>query len=245
MDISVTLIMALSLCVLPGDLDSNGTVDFHDFAIFADNWLKCDQNGTPAVTITLTELEVTEKTLELSWNIKNDSGHDIWICEAILVYNMSYDEEVYLDDDDQTLVIRRRLDVPTYVMWYLPPGSTYVRLHSHETSTEAVALNLPVHSVRVFQPKLPERGVKYARRVVVEIGYHTKDLPREARHWEPYPDPDAVEQVVMDYYNSAKEGEHVLRITVDGVLIPYEELWAEPINTQGTGEGEDKRWTYL
>ena len=76
------------------------------------------------------------------------------------------------------------------------------------------------------------------RRLVVEIGYHTKDLPREVSRWEPYPDPNTVEEVVVDYYDSAKEGEHVLRIMVDGAHIPYEELKAEPVNTKDEGEDE-------
>lgn len=204
-----------------------------------------DKNDVETVMIALTRLDVNDQTpdvndraLKLRWRIMNDFEHDIWICIEIPVYGTGYDEEVYLDDDNETLVIRRRTDVPTYVMWMFQPVSTYIRLRAGEDWTETLLLTLPVHSARLFKPKFPERGIKYARRLIVEIGYYTKDLPREMWRWEPYPDPNTVEEVIMDYYDSAKEGEHVLRITVDGVLIPYEEVMAEPINTEGEGEYE-------
>ncbi len=204
-----------------------------------------DQNDVKTVMIALTRLDVNDQTpdvndraLKLRWRIMNDFEHDIWICKEIPVYGTGYDEEVYLDDDNQTLLIRRRFDVPAYVVWIIQPGGTYIRLRPGEDWSETLSLTLPVHSVRLFKPKFPERGIKYARRLVVEIGYHTKDLPREVGRWEPYPDPNMVEEVEMDYYDSANDREHVLRITVDGVLIPYEELIAEPINTEGEGEDE-------
>ena len=54
-----------------------------------------------------------------------------------------------------------------------------------------------------------------------------------------YPDPNMAEEVVMNYEDPAKQGEHVLQITIDGVLIPYEEVMAEPINAQGKEEYKD------
>jgi len=212
-----------------------------------------DQNDVDTVIIALTRLDVNDlildvndhtldvndQTLELRYKIMNRSEHDIWICKDIKIYETGYDEEVYLDDDNKTLLIRRRLDVPTYVVWAFQPVSTYIRLRTGEDWNEILSLNLPVHSVRLFKPKLTESGVKYARRLVLDIGYHTKDLTREVWRWEPYPDPNTVEEVVVDYYDdSAKEGEHVLRITVNGVLIPYEEVMAEAINALEKVEDE-------
>ncbi len=51
-----------------------------------------------------------------------------------------------------------------------------------------------------------------------------------------YPDPNMAEEVVMNFEDQAKQGEHVLQITIDGVIIPYEEVMAEPINAQGKEE---------
>ena len=33
-----------------------------------------------------------------------------------------------------------------------------------------------------------------------------------------YPDPNMAEEIVMNYEDPAKQGEHVLQITIDGVL---------------------------
>lgn len=243
---SKSLILTLTLCALIGG--------YQQVQYGQDEGDLQDQNDVDPIVIALTRLDVNDlildvndqpldvndQTLELSYKIKNDSEHDIWICKDIKIYETGYDEEVYLDDDDETLVIRRRIDVPTYVVWMFQPVSTYLRLSVGEDWAEALSLNLPVHSVRLFKPKWPERGIKYARRLVVEIGYYTKDLPPEVSRWEPYPDPNAVEEVIMDYYDSAKEGEHVLRITVDGVLIPYEEVWTQDPHGKAKAEKESE-----
>ncbi len=232
------LILTLALCVLIGG--------YPKAQYGQDNGDLPDQNDVDSIVIALTHLDVNDlildvndqpldvndQTLELRYKIKNDSDQDIWICKDIKIYETGYDEEVYLDDDDETLVIRRRIDVPTYVVWAFQPVSTYLRLRVGQDWTGTLSLTLPVHSVRLFKPKWPESGIKYAGRLVVEIGCYTKDLPREVHRWEPYPDPNTVEEVIMDYVDSAKDGERVLQITVDGVLIPYEELMAEPIKAR-------------
>ena len=244
MNKSVTLILILSLILAL--VVGISFVRYPKTAYAQEEDILPDQNDVEPVIIALTRLDVNDlildannllldvndQTLELRYKIINLSERDIWICKNIKIYETGYKEEVYLDNDNKTLLIRRRLNVPTFVVWSFQPVSTYVRLRTDKEWTETLSLNLPINSVRLFKPKLPESGIKYTRRLIVEIGYYTKDLPQEVSRWEPYPDPNTIEEVVMDYYDPAKEGEHILRITVDGVLIPYEEMWVGYYDTK-------------
>lgn len=66
----------------------------------------------------------------------------------------------------------------------------------------------------------PMSTAEYARRIILKVGYHTKDLPRMLLHSEQrYPDPDMVELVGVRYYEKVNTGEHILQITIDGVYI--------------------------
>ena len=182
MDRLITLILALSLCVFSGDFDGNGTVDFNDFAIFADNWLKggrdgndlADQNDLEAVMIVLTKLEVTDRTLELHYKIKNGSDHNVWVCDSLEVVSQ-FRFEVYLAEDNETLLIRRRFDVPTQLYWDAPPTSRYVRLSPGEERAESISLTLPVLPRRMFTAERPT--AEYATRLALEIGFYNEDLP--------------------------------------------------------------------
>jgi hypothetical protein len=171
-------------------------------------------------------LDVNDQILELVYRIMNRSSHDIWVCNSMGFIEDS--SEVYLAEDGLTLMIRKRLDVPTYVMWYKTPVGRYVRLRAGEDLYQTLSLTLPVRHNWVFVPRPEKPGIVYARCLVLDIGYHAKDLPRMVMLSEQrYPDPNMVEEVVMNYEDPAREGEHVLQITVDGVFIPYEDVWAE------------------
>lgn len=176
----VTLILTLSLILALAVWIS--FFRYPETAYAQDGDVLPDQNDVEPVIMALTRLDVNDLILDvndqipdingqawdvnnpilkLRWKIKNGSEHDIWICKDIKIYGTGYDEEVYLDGDNKTLLIRRRLDVPTYVVWSFQPVSTYVRLRAGEDWTETLSLNLPVHSVRLFKPKFPESGIKY------------------------------------------------------------------------------------
>jgi len=58
-----------------------------------------------------------------------------------------------------------------------------------------------------------------ARCLNLEIGYLTKDLPRMGAYIK---GPDQVVLSCLDF--DLYEGEQALRVTVDGVYIPYEEI---------------------
>jgi len=134
----------------------------------------CGQNGKEeaGVTIELTKLDVNDTTLDLSYKIKNISDHDVWVCD-----NVGFEKryEVYIAQDDQTLMIRRRFEVPTYLLYYEPPEGQYFRLRPDEERAESLSLVVPVQRDFVFSGGFGTS--KYARRLVLEIGFYNEDLP--------------------------------------------------------------------
>jgi urease beta subunit len=182
MDRSITLILVLTLCLLSGDFDRNGIVNFDDFAILADNWLKCadstgnfvDQNNLEAVMIVLTKFEVNDKALELSYKIKNDSDHDIWVCDYITL-GKKFTFEVFLAEDNRTLLMRRGLDVPTELDLYVLPTGKYVRLGPGQERSESLSITVPIQHRFVYT--LKEGKAEYATRLVIQVGFYAEDLP--------------------------------------------------------------------
>jgi hypothetical protein len=72
------------------------------------------ERKTDMPTIVLSKLEVSESAFQIQYKIKNQSGHDIWLCDWASFYGGSQ-FQVYLGEDGQTLFIQRRLDVlPEY-----------------------------------------------------------------------------------------------------------------------------------
>jgi hypothetical protein len=82
---------------------------------------------------------------------------------------------VYLSEDEQSLMIRRRLDVPTNMYFNASPVGRYVLLRSEQERTESVSLFVPVGSRPLFANRL-ETSV-HARHLVLEIGFYNEDLP--------------------------------------------------------------------
>lgn len=133
-----------------------------------------DEVEDTPITIALTKLDVNDTILELSYKIKNSSDHDIWVCDSVHVYQ-GFDFEVYLSEDGQTLLIRKRLDVPTEVVWMECPTGRYVRLRPGQERVESFSLTVPVHPSRVFASG--RSTADHARRLVLEIGFYNEDLP--------------------------------------------------------------------
>ena len=133
-----------------------------------------DQNDVDTVIIALTRLDVNDTKLELSYKIKNNTDHDVWICDNVSIYTKR-DFEVYLSEDEQSLLIRRRLDVPTTLSLAACPYGRYVLLHPGQERTESVSLEVPVAPRRVFASA--QATSDHARRLVLEIGFYNEDLP--------------------------------------------------------------------
>jgi len=129
-----------------------------------------------APIIEFIKLNISDKSFELCYEIKNDSTHDIWICEDISVDLHESDFEAYIDESKQTLLIRRRLDIPPLDNVPRPPHGRYVRLCAGHTRTEFLLLSIPVES-RFFWAFPTTPGKAYAKSLALEIGYYPGDLP--------------------------------------------------------------------
>ena len=126
------------------------------------------------LSLTITKYHVNDQTLELTFKLTNNSDHDVWICDDVSVYSPA-NFEVYLSEDEQSLLIRRRLDVPTTLDWFALPYGRYVLLRSGQERTESVSFAVPIALRRVFASEL---GISdHARRLVLEIGFCNEDLP--------------------------------------------------------------------
>ncbi len=164
-------------------------VNFLLLLVLAGAMVGCGQSARPAnsashgqgagVTLSLVRVAMTEEALEVRHEIRNDCGHDIWVCDDISV-NGQWHLETYLLPEEQTLVVRRRLGVPANIFW--PggePNGRYVRLPHGQVREESLSFALPVRSRRVYARHAQEAGkaLAYANRLLVDIGYYDEDLP--------------------------------------------------------------------
>ncbi|MBN2183533.1 MAG: hypothetical protein JW715_16610 [Sedimentisphaerales bacterium] len=132
-----------------------------------------NQVDTPKITVT--KLDVNDTKLELTYEITNDTNNDIWICEDIDL--MGFYFEIFMKEDKQTLVVRRRHDVPLSGFRNVPQGR-YVRLHSGQTRKESLMLDLPILSRKVFYGGSKLKGIVNAKRMIIEIGYYPGNLQK-------------------------------------------------------------------
>jgi hypothetical protein len=137
-----------------------------------------DDGKATVVTIELTKLEVTDFSLGLTYTIRNSSDHDVWVCSEV----SSIPFEVYLTHDKQTLLIRKRLDVPCGKIWHRPPAAgTYIRLRPSAAQPESVLIDLPVAPKSVYATVDAAEVAQTVRRLALEIGYYDEDLPALVR----------------------------------------------------------------
>jgi hypothetical protein len=138
-----------------------------------------DPNAARATTATieLASLDVNDSALRLNCRIRNNSDHEVWVCSN----SGEVPFEVYLTQDKQTLLIRKRLDVPNDGIRYSGPGGmpvgTYVRLKSGEDRTESLKIDLPVKPVFEYAAPSKEEVSQVVRRLAFEVGYYDEDLP--------------------------------------------------------------------
>ena len=76
-------------------------------------------------------------------------------------------------------MIRKRLDVPSWMDWYSRPHGKYVRLGKEQKRRESLLLDVPVNSIHVYsEPKRELKGVVNTTRLSIEIGYYAGNLPK-------------------------------------------------------------------
>ncbi len=142
-----------------------------------------------------------EHTATDSENEPNGLERDVWICESILASLWGgMDYEVYLPEDGDTLIIRRRLNVPWSMEIAVPPNVIYRRLLAGEQRSESIILPLPVRPATVYFPRPDLEKTLYATHLRMEIGFHESNLPEEvfdifgpsARYYQSMRDTDRV-----------------------------------------------------
>lgn len=132
-----------------------------------------DMNEGAAVAMEITELDVNDSTLTLGYKIVNGTDRDAWVCDKI--GPMAF--EVFLTADKQTLLIRKRLDVPSSRMWRDIPVGRYVRMAPGESLAESVQITLPASPRIQYANEYATESAQPVGRLALEIGYYDEDLP--------------------------------------------------------------------
>jgi len=134
-----------------------------------------EKTETTSLKFVLTKLDITDKALELSYQINNDSKQDIWLCKDLGSAYRSF--EVAATENGETLLVRRRLDVPITGSGEHVHGS-YVRIPKASRWKETLLLTLPVRPHRIIMGRQPSDGViKHVTRLLFEIGFYSGDFP--------------------------------------------------------------------
>jgi hypothetical protein len=134
-----------------------------------------EPSKSPPVTMELTGLEVTDSTLTLGYKIINGTDYDAWVYSSIA---SSKPFEVFLTPDKQTLLIRKRLDVPTTVMARPSfPVGTYVRIAPGASLADSVRIAVPVSPVFLYASQDTTELAQTVTGLALEIGYYNADLP--------------------------------------------------------------------
>ncbi len=136
------------------------------------------ENQSMVPTLVLIHLDVTDNAFEIGYRINNSSGEDIWICKNLGSVFQSFSSDVSMMDDGRTLLVRRRLDVPITGLGEQVFGS-FIRIHRASSLEETMLLPLPVRPHRITLPsRARDEAIKYAKRLQIEIGYYSGDLPK-------------------------------------------------------------------
>ena len=126
------------------------------------------------VTMEILDLDVNESTLALSYNIRNGTNRDAWVCNSI----GSVPFEVFLTSDKQTFLIRKRLDVSSNTIWRGPsPVGTYARIAPGVALTESVQVALPASPTFLYASRGATEVAQTVTCLALEIGYYDEDLP--------------------------------------------------------------------
>lgn len=143
----------------------------------ADEAEEPDMSEPARVILKITDLDINESTLTLSYTIINETDRDAWICSSIAASPKPF--EVFLTSDKRTLLIRKRLDVPTTAIWRPPgPVGTYVHIAPGASLADCVQIGVPV-SPRFLYATLDrtELAQTVTTDLALEIGYYDADLP--------------------------------------------------------------------
>jgi hypothetical protein len=180
------------------------------------------ESAPKPVTITIVGAKVTEKALEIRYQIRNGSQQDIWICESVISGPLAGpDFEVCLSEGSGTLTVRKRLDIAgkERMEWPLPPFATYLRLPAGDRRSESITLPLPVHPVLIFGQSTRFDGRGYPTRLRVEIGFHDSDLSKTI-----LAEPGKSAQACTMLYEAIRDRDRTAQLAVQGRSSEVEQV---------------------
>ena len=139
----------------------------------AENAEKPNTSKDGVVIMEITKVEVNEATLALSYNIRNGSNREVWVCSEIS--HLPF--EVFLTSDEHILLIRKRLDVPSSAEWHVYPVGTYVPIAPGASLADSVQVALPVSPTFMYASAGTTKVARTVTHLALEIGYYDEDLP--------------------------------------------------------------------
>lgn len=205
--------------------------------------------GLAGVSMRLGALRITSKVIELRCEVCNDSKQDIWLHHSGTQFRGGpNDAALYLDTDDETLVVLRRANAPHDGLPQANPYAvTYGRLPAGQSRVEILLLRLPVKVQntlgygrfvtletrewlfgRAVSPA--ERAGMVATRLAFEIGFYTAEFLSRAPGSDLSPMEDlgvafreSGERVLVNEFpfGRLRDHERAVRMTIEGAAIPY------------------------
>ncbi len=174
------------------------------------------------VAIELSRFEITPETLELCYDLRNDSNDDVWVCTDLDHYSYT-DWAPYLSDDGQTLKLVRRPDLPAGGPDLAYISCRFARLPGGETLTESLSFALPIFSPYRSNVELVKANRTAVRRLNLDVGCYTSSilgqLPLRSGGSIPVDERVLLVPTAVEMLQGA---DVLLRATIDGVRIPLE-----------------------
>ena len=200
-----------------------------------------NEGDSEKIMIIATKIELNNENLNINYEIRNNSQQEIWICDSIKALPRPIkDYEVFIDENDQTIIVRKRMDVPSSILYTLNPAGKYIRLCPGNKKSYSLLFPIPVNYVGIYMGMGRREDIIYATRLAIEIGYYVGDLPdlfyngaiedeKKSR------DTDSTlrssgtnellrqrnEEIFIPHAYQRFKGEKVLRTIIENQRIPY------------------------
>lgn len=200
-------------------------------ACLSGTWL--DAEGLPAdpnepepesdVVIELTRFEITAQTLEIRYDIRNDSNEAVWVC-ADIDENVHIDFATCVSDDGHALQVIRRADLPPCGLDLAYEYSRFARLHPGQTRAEVLSLDLPIFAPRLTNGAPLTQNGSVVRGLSVDIGCYADQVLEWARYSRTFR--QTSDDEFLTYAFSATQWPEELTLAlqagIEGVRVPLE-----------------------
>ncbi len=201
---------------------------------------------TDGLEIVVTSLDINDKSLNLTYDINNNSQEDVWIITGSYSstgsrFGMGTGANV--SEDGLTLAIGLHFNKENHVMPHSPTYARFVRLPPGKSQTESVLMEIPVYPKPQYDHKIRQGQ---ATKLAIELGYFQGNLPEliYKRYEEkinkrpltssgielPYFFFTAYDHLIsrdeefFTLWLGEIKSEEISRTVVENILIPYEEI---------------------